>query len=139
MLKELDLNDIEQLKKLTINFNFELTIEDLKKENDYYIGYIDNRKLVAFLNYSIYYERVEINYIFVMPEYRRRNIATKMLNYMLEKIKNLENITLEVRQSNYSAIELYKTFGFEECALRKNYYGNEDAILMIKKIGDNNG
>lgn len=138
MIKEIDLNDIEELKKLTINFNFELTIEDLKKENDHYIGYIDNQRLVAFLNYSIYYERVEINYIFVIPEYRRHNIATKMLNYMLEKIENLDNITLEVRESNNGAIELYKTFGFEECAIRKNYYGNEDAILMMKKLGDNN-
>lgn len=139
MIKEIDLDDIEELRKLAINLNFELTIDDLKKINDYYIGYMDNDILVAFLNYSIYYERVEINYIFVEPKYRRRNIATKMLNFMLEKIEKLENITLEVRQSNYGAIELYKTFGFRECAIRKNYYGNEDAILMIKKLGDNNG
>lgn len=138
MIKELDLNDIEQLKNLIKNFNFELTIEDLKKENDYYIGYIDNHELVAFLNYSIYYERAEINYIFVISEYRRQNIATKMLNSMLEKIESLENITLEVRQSNHGAIELYKKFGFQECAIRKNYYGKEDAILMFKKLGDNN-
>ena len=56
----------------------------------------------------------------------------------MKQNENLENITLEVRESNYSAINLYKKFGFNECATRKNYYGSEDAILMIKKFGDNN-
>ena len=44
------------------------------------------------------------------------------------------NITLEVRVSNIRAINLYKKFGFREVALRKYYYGDEDAILMEKQV-----
>lgn len=44
------------------------------------------------------------------------------------------NITLEVRISNIIAINLYKKFGFKEVALRKYYYGDEDAILMEKQV-----
>jgi ribosomal protein S18 acetylase RimI-like enzyme len=40
---------------------------------------------------------------------------------------------LEVRASNYSAINLYESIGFMKDAIRPNYYsGNpkEDALLM---------
>ena len=44
------------------------------------------------------------------------------------------NITLEVRISNEVARSLYKKFGFREVALRHNYYGDEDGILMEKQV-----
>ena len=48
---------------------------------------------------------------------------------------NLKIINLEVRESNISAIKLYKKFGFEVCGLRKKYYNNtENAILMKKAL-----
>ena len=42
--------------------------------------------------------------------------------------------SLEVRISNEKAIELYKTFGFKSVAIRKNYYQNEDALVMMSDI-----
>ncbi|MCI8778272.1 MAG: GNAT family N-acetyltransferase [Bacilli bacterium] len=136
IIRKIDLSQINELQKLVANFNIKLRIEDLENKNSYYIGCIINNSLVAFLNYCVYYERAEVNYIFVMSEYRRNNIATEMLQYMLVNINNLDNVTLEVRQNNFAAIELYKKIGFKECAIRKNYYGKEDAILMLKELGD---
>ena len=52
----------------------------------------------------------------------------------MAKQKNLLNITLEVRKSNEIAIHLYKKMGFNEAAIRKYYYGDEDAILMELKV-----
>ena len=43
-------------------------------------------------------------------------------------------MTLEVRESNTIARELYKKFGFREVALRKFYYGDENGILMEKQV-----
>ena len=44
------------------------------------------------------------------------------------------NMFLEVRASNASALALYENLGFNEMAVRRNYYpsaiGREDAILM---------
>lgn len=40
-------------------------------------------------------------------------------------------VSLEVRESNLSAIALYKKMGFEEVGRRKKYYENgEDALMM---------
>ena len=48
--------------------------------------------------------------------------------------KHIENITLEVSSNNISAINLYKKLNFKEVAIRKNYYNDSDAILMLKEI-----
>lgn len=138
MIIEINIDNLTSLNEMASNFNLNITENDLKRENEYYIGYILDKKLIGFLNYSIYYERAELNYIFVLPSYRKKNIATKMLNYMFNNISKLENITLEVRENNKVAIQLYEKNGFEKCAIRKNYYGKEDAIMMIKKFGDKN-
>jgi ribosomal-protein-alanine N-acetyltransferase len=49
---------------------------------------------------------------------------------------NINEITLEVRESNSVAIKLYESYGFKIATVRKNYYSNnENALLMYLKIG----
>ena len=43
-------------------------------------------------------------------------------------------ILLEVRSRNTGAIDFYMKNGFMKTGRRKNYYGDDDAILMEKKI-----
>jgi ribosomal-protein-alanine N-acetyltransferase len=48
-----------------------------------------------------------------------------------------EHLTLEVRTTNESAIRLYERFGFQPIGVRRNYYGDGDAIVMwALDIGD---
>ena len=138
MIRKIEKFNLLQLNDMMKNFDFIVKEENLLNNTETYIGYFISEKLVAFICYSIYFERAEINYIYVKDEYRRYGIASELIKHMMKQNENLENITLEVRESNYSAINLYKKFGFNECATRKNYYASEDAILMIKKFGDNN-
>lgn len=96
-----------------------------------YLLYQKDKKIVGYLYYSKIYDRIEVNEIEVLKIYRRQNIASSMLEYLLINIS--KDITLEVRESNYPAINLYKKFGFTKLAIRKNYYKNEDALLMGTK------
>ena len=137
MIRNINNNDLSSLNLLTSYFNLIINENDLKKKNDYYVGYFKDNKLIGFVNYSIYYDRAELNYIFVLQKYRNLNIASQMLRYVLDKINMLVNITLEVNENNYAAIKLYEKYGFQKCAIREKYYGKENAILMIKKFGDN--
>lgn len=102
------------------------------KQVDYYV----DKKIVGSMKYSIMYERMELEDIFVIEEYKNQKIGTKLMSYLIsEAIENrVINITLEVRQSNFIAIKLYKNFGFREVALRHNYYNNENGILMEKQV-----
>ena len=76
----------------------------------------------------------DIDAVAVSPEYRRQGIGEKLLLALLEKAKGLalSFVTLEVRESNRAARELYKKHGFADVGKRKNYYDQprEDAILM---------
>ena len=96
-----------------------------------YLLYQKDKKIVGYLYYSKIYDRIEVNEIEVLEIYRRQNIASSMLEYLLINIS--KDVTLEVRESNYPAINLYKKFGFTKLAIRKNYYKNEDALLMGTK------
>lgn len=94
------------------------------------IGLYDD-ELVGYIDYSNMYDNLEINNIFVFEGFRSLGYGKKLLSYLFELKYN--NITLEVRISNLVAINLYKSFGFEIVAVRKKYYGNEDAYLMEVK------
>lgn len=100
------------------------------------IEYLIDDKIVGYLEYSLIYDRMEINNIFVLEEYRNNKIGSKLMTYLIAiAIDNhVVNITLEVRISNEIARDLYKRFGFREVALRKFYYGDEDGILMEKQV-----
>lgn len=100
------------------------------------IEYIEDDKVLGALDYSLIYDKMEIDNIIVEETYRNKKIGTKLMSYLVSlAIENrVVNITLEVRVSNDIAIKLYKKFGFREVALRKYYYGNEDAILMEKQV-----
>lgn len=69
---------------------------------------------------------------------RQKGVASKILGKLIEIAdeKNMIGITLEVRESNKEAINLYKKFDFEQEGIRKEYYKNpvEDAIIMWKYL-----
>ena len=115
-------------------------IVEVKKENNnpfsQKIEYIENTISLGYLEYSLIYDRIEIDNIFVSEEKRGNGIGTKLLEYLINYAKEnkIINITLEVRTSNSIARHLYQKLGFDEVAIRKYYYGDEDAILMEKKV-----
>lgn len=127
MIKEI--NDVNLMTNLLTDFKQNVgndTNPFLK-----YIGYYDNNKIIGIIIYEYIYDRIEIDYIVVDSKYRRKGIASKLLEYVISL--DSANITLEVNVDNFSAINLYKKYGFEEVSIRKNYYGNNDAYLMIRR------
>lgn len=122
-----------------------MIVEDLKKEdlldfnvttyNDPFfriIGYKKNNEILGYCTFHYIYDRIEILYIFVKEGYRGRKIGESMLKYIINYAKDqkCQNITLEVKQTNEVAINLYKKVGFKGVAIRKRYYDGIDGILM---------
>lgn len=100
------------------------------------IEFYEEEKILGYLDYSLIYDRIEIDNFFVGEENRNQGIGKKLLSYLIVIAINnhVINMTLEVRESNIVARELYKKFGFREVALRKFYYGDENGILMEKQV-----
>lgn len=80
----------------------------------------------------------DITNIGVLPEFRRKGIGGALLGALFAEAKkrNLNLLTLEVRQSNIIAQHMYKSYGFVSVGMRKNYYADnrENAIIMTAKI-----
>ena len=112
----------------------EFNIEYLKRENPFLKNYIflENNEPVGLISYSLIYDRIELEYIWVHIEHRKKGIASKLMDIMI----NIEakNITLEVNVKNIDAIKLYEKYGFKVVSIRKKYYGNDDAYLMIREM-----
>lgn len=85
---------------------------------------------------TVMFEHAEIANIAVAAPYRGRGIGKFLLHTMHTTAKALgaEECFLEVRKSNANAIALYEKSGYERYGVRARYYGNEDAILMKKKL-----
>ncbi|MBR7041912.1 MAG: GNAT family N-acetyltransferase, partial [Bacilli bacterium] len=100
------------------------------------IEYFLDDESIAFLEYSLIYDRMEIDNLEVLEIHRGNGIGTKLMAHLISLAieYHVDNITLEVRVSNEIARNLYKKFGFHEVAIRKYYYGDEDGILMEKNI-----
>lgn len=76
----------------------------------------------------------------VHPEHQRQGYGRKMFRLLLDRAHKLDagECFLEVRRSNESAIELYRSMGFAQIGERKNYYpgenAREDALIMSRSL-----
>lgn len=127
------------INKNNINFPDDdfLTKKEVSTElenNPYgnYLLLIEEDKIIGYIYYSDIYERAEINQFEVKPTHRNCGKGNELLKYLIEKLQ--KNITLEVKQTNASAIHLYEKNGFKKVAIRKGYYNGIDGILMERTM-----
>lgn len=69
----------------------------------------------------------------VDPDLRGGGVGRLLVEQVIKDCRaaGAEFVSLEVRESNLSAISLYKKIGFAETGRRKRYYENgEDALMM---------
>ena len=74
-----------------------------------------------------------ITSIAVHPDYKRKQIARKLILQLLETLrkKRIFDLKLEVRESNVAAKQLYDALGFKTSHVKHRYYDDgEKAIIM---------
>lgn len=122
---------------LLVNSNFLniYKLEDiLSNEYDYLYGYYLDDKLVAFIHVNKLYEVMDIVNVVVNPSYRKKGIATKLIDYAISQFDDLKSIMLEVNENNSNAISLYNKNNFKVINKRNNYYGSEAALIMKRDV-----
>ncbi len=133
-----DLNQISDI--LTSDFDAFWSSSILKEElnagNSNYLVAKWNQKIVGFAGIKILMDEADIMNIVIKKDFRNQGIGSLLLEKLINlAIKsNLACITLEVMEENYSAIHLYRKFGFEQTGLRKNYYHDKNGLIMTKKL-----
>lgn len=87
-----------------------------------------NQRLVGYCFYSHIFEDAEILRIGTCRDYQKQGIASQLLTAMAQMCQTTgaERVLLEVREDNHAALAFYQRYGFEQIAVRKNYYDNHD-------------
>lgn len=94
-------------------------------------------KVVGYCLYQVIFEQAEILRIGTHPDYQRQGIASQVFAKLNTELMNnkVENLLLEVRADNFSAIALYEQQGLAVIHRRKGYYQMPhrpaiDALIM---------
>ena len=82
---------------------------------------------------TLYGHIITIN---VAPNYRRKGIASKMLNETEEilKEKGITECHLEVREDNSAALKLYQNSGYQKISRLEKYYSNKHGLYLKKSL-----
>lgn len=138
MIRVASNQDINKINKigLLIKEDFEKVFnikEELTKDYVQIYVYEEDNNILGFLHTEYHFEITDIVNIAVDINNQNKGIGKQLIDYLIDNTKS-EKLMLEVRESNSSAIALYTKCGFNEIHRRKNYYGNEDAIIMERSI-----
>ena len=137
-IQEMSLNDLEKIKDILISdfddfWNYNIFEEELESPNSKYImAKTNDDEIIGFAGIKIIINTADIMNIVVKKSWRNQGVGNFLLNNLVSICKdlNLLSLSLEVNEDNYPAIHLYKKFGFKNIGLRKNYYKNNDGIVM---------
>lgn len=130
------IEDVFEVGKLSLKeaWNKESIEKELSNKLAKYLVALDGNKVVGFVGMWIVFDEGDITNIAVHPDYRKQGIGDLLINNLISLCKenNINSLTLEVRESNIKAQNLYKKHEFKEEGLRKNFYDNpkENAIIM---------
>lgn len=93
------------------------------------VGYVIAEKQYSFLGRG---SSGRILNLAVHPGFRRMKIGSRLLQEATITL-NVEEVWLEVRKSNRAAINFYLKSGFKPVNVVQHYYGDEDAVRMVKR------
>jgi ribosomal-protein-alanine N-acetyltransferase len=82
-------------------------------------------------------ERAHLVLLAVRPDFRRRGIARRVIQWLVESAANagVASIHVELRARNTGAYAFYRTIGFAETLRVPGYYaGRETAIRMLRLL-----
>jgi ribosomal-protein-alanine N-acetyltransferase len=118
-------------------WSLSMFVLELSKPSGICLAAVEDRALRGYLICARYAEAHHLMNIAVDPDHRRRGIARKLLQALLDRTGQEANITLEVRVSNSAAIALYESYGFRSVGTRRRYYQDtgEDALIMWRAVG----
>ena len=136
-ISKMTLEDLNNIKDNLISdfddfWNYSVFKSELESDSSHYLVVKDNSKIIGFAGIKVTVPDCDIMNIVVKKDFRNQGIGSLLLKELinLSKSLNVKNLFLEVNQRNTPAILLYNKFGFKKISTRKNYYKDNNAIVM---------
>jgi len=144
-MTEVDLRDVQTIEKcsfplpwsegmfkaeLSLDFSHNFAVKLNREGNE--------EVLVGYICFWVIEGEAHLLNIAVKPDYRRMGLGKHLMRFLIDfcRTEKVEVVTLDVRPSNSSAIEMYRKMGFRKEGLRPRYYADngEDALIMGLKL-----
>ncbi|WOO38824.1 ribosomal protein S18-alanine N-acetyltransferase [Anaerocolumna sp. AGMB13020] len=139
LIRHMQEEDMDQVYAIECNsfsrpWSRDSFLQSLRNPSNLYLVVEEEGRILGYCGLWGIVGEGEITNVAVDSEYRHRGVGEAMLRELLRQAgeTGIETFTLEVRISNISAIHLYHKLGFQDTAIRKNYYDApvEDALIM---------
>ena len=134
------LDELEKLERICFSRPWSKKMLGEELENDCAAFLVaeepETHRVLGYAGVLVMADEGYITNVAVFPDCRRQGIAAQIIKVFCDFAagNHLSFLTLEARPTNTAAIELYRSFGFEEVGRRKNYYDlpKEDALILTR-------
>ncbi len=136
-LSEKTLDGVAELEKMCFSQPWSRSSLELLTKEGIGVGMVCSKdgKVCAYGGMIVAVDEGQITNIATHPDYRRQGYGRAVVEALVKhaKMNGLDSISLEVRESNKAAIELYTKLGFKVEGKRKDFYTKptENALIMI--------
>ena len=136
-----DLDGIVQIERAVNPFPWgEEALRDTIASSGHHLMSLREGRAVGFLLSSFVLDEAQLLLIGVSPDWQGVGVGGQLLKELINRSRDQGRklIYLEVRSGNERAIRLYRSLGFIDIGVRRDYYpglvGREDAIVMSLQI-----
>ncbi len=141
-VRKMEIRDIKKVVELEEKYLLEslgekLLASELSEKNNGVSFYVieNDDVVIGYIGRYYFFQEAEVLNFVVDESYQRQGYGQKLFDKMVEDMKDVKKITLEVRASNIKGINFYTKNGFKQVGVRKKYYKNgEDALLLLKEF-----
>lgn len=141
-VRKMEFRDIKKVVELEEKYLLEslgekLLASELSEKNNGVSFYVieNDDVVIGYIGRYYFFQEAEVLNFDVDESYQRQGYGQKLFDKMVEDMKDVKKITLEVRASNIKGINFYTKNGFKQVGVRKKYYKNgEDALLLLKEF-----
>ncbi|MFA5523962.1 MAG: ribosomal protein S18-alanine N-acetyltransferase [Tissierellales bacterium] len=136
-MTEEDIDDVLEVEKESFATPWTkeaFVLELIKNQLARYIVAEKDEKIVGYGGLWLILDEGHITNIAVSSNHRGQGIGNLLVERLIGicEERGINNMTLEVRKTNFIAQYLYKKYDFVDCGVRKGYYTDtkEDAVIM---------
>lgn len=106
--------------------------DELAQPDRIYLVAFDGGALAGYAGLMMVGPEAHVTTVAVDDDWKGKRVGTALMLRLVDGaiVNGAAHLTLEVRASNVIAQDLYRRFGMAPVGVRKNYYQNEDALIM---------
>jgi len=132
-----DIGSVLEIEQESIgSWTYDQFLQELKLEFSIFLIAELQNSVAGYLIAWKVSDEIQLNSIAVKKDLRKKGIGNRLLSELTlnDSEKKFTSIFIEVRSRNSDAVNFYTDNGFTKTGVRKNYYNDDDALLMEKKL-----